>query len=444
MNCFAKSNDFKDFLKDYDAVIINDGYNMHYLSGYSGHEGCLLCVNNSFDGSFAYSGYLLTDSRYTEVACKEAPDFLCVDIAGVSYENAIKKLCILHSLKTYVEYSNVVSGAIDESAGIRILHIKDLTNFGEDRKLGEGDDFGEDRKLGEGDNFGEDRKLGENDDFGEDYKVGFENEIISYKQFKKLNEVMGKNVVLAELDEKVNSFRQIKCEEELGNIKEAEAIGDKAFGYIVDHLRISKHIITSNNMTEMDVAMKLENFMKKHGASALSFDTICASGINSSMPHAVPTTKALSDGDFLTMDFGCIFNGYCSDMTRTVYIGENPDKEKIDVYNTVLLAQTEALKAIKPGAKCSDVDKIARDIIANAGYGKYFGHGLGHSVGLYIHEEPRLSPKCDVILKPGMTMTVEPGIYLPGKFGVRIEDLVVVTEDGYKNLTNSPKELICI
>ena len=184
--------------------------------------------------------------------------------------------------------------------------------------------------------------------------------------------------------------------------------------------------------------------MRSHGASGLSFDTISASGKNSSLPHAVPTEKLIEEGDFLTMDFGCIYKGYCSDMTRTVFVGKNPSEKQRNVYKTVLKAQLEALKLVKPGAVCSEIDKCARDIIADAGYGDYFGHGLGHSVGLFIHEEPRLSPKCHDILEPGITVTVEPGIYIPGEFGVRIEDLVVVTGNGCRNLATSPKELICI
>ena len=158
----------------------------------------------------------------------------------------------------------------------------------------------------------------------------------------------------------------------------------------------------------------------------------------------MPQPKLLTEGDFLTMDFGCMYQGYCSDMTRTIHIGDTVEAEQQKVYDTVLRAQLAALSIVKPGMVCSDVDKCARDIIADAGYGDYFGHGLGHSVGLFIHEEPRFSMKCDAVLKPGVVITVEPGIYLPGRFGVRIEDMIVVTEDGYRNLASSPKELICV
>lgn len=268
------------------------------------------------------------------------------------------------------------------------------------------------------------------------YRIGFENEHISYRQYKAFADCFGDSFELVPLDGSINKLRMIKTDEEIANIAKAEAIGDEAFINIINYIE--------EGMTELDIALELEYFMKKNGASALSFDTIVASGKNSSMPHAIPTDKKIINGDFITMDFGCIYNGYCSDMTRTVIMGDEPTAKQLEVYTTVLEAQRQALKLIKPGAKCSDVDKCARDIIKNAGYGDYFGHGLGHSVGLFIHEEPRLSPKCDEILQPGMLMTVEPGIYLPGEFGVRIEDLIVVTEDGYKNLTSSPKPLIML
>ena len=153
--------------------------------------------------------------------------------------------------------------------------------------------------------------------------------------------------------------------------------------------------------------------------------------------------KKLEAGDFLTMDFGCIYDGYCSDMTRTVAIGYASDSMR-SVYDIVLRAQLESMKHIKAGALCNEVDAAARRVIADAGYGNCFGHGLGHSVGLFIHENPRFSPKCNALLKPGIVITVEPGIYIPGQFGVRIEDLVVVTEDGFVNLARAEKSLIIV
>ena len=181
--------------------------------------------------------------------------------------------------------------------------------------------------------------------------------------------------------------------------------------------------------------------MRSSGADSLSFETIVASGVRSSMPHGAPTDKKLKQGEFITMDFGCMVEGYCSDMTRTIHLGPASEEEK-KVYALVLKAQKEAMKAIKEGMSCLSVDKIARDIIMENGYGEYFGHGLGHGVGLEIHEEPFLSPSGDKTLRAGMLVTDEPGIYIPGKFGVRIEDLLLVRKKGCDVLSNSQKELI--
>lgn len=235
------------------------------------------------------------------------------------------------------------------------------------------------------------------------------------------------------MGEAVNQLRRIKSPEELELLRKAESIGDAAFTAILDFLK--------PGVTELEVAARLEYEMKLHGAHGFSFDTIIASGIHSSMPHAIPDEKKLEYGDFVTMDFGCIYGGYCSDMTRTVVIGKADEKQK-EIYQTVLEAQKAALAGIHAGLKGCEVDKMSRDVIEKAGYGAYFGHGLGHSVGLFIHENPRLSPNDQTVLLPNMIETVEPGIYVPGFGGVRIEDMVIVTEDGCENLTHSPKHLI--
>lgn len=253
-------------------------------------------------------------------------------------------------------------------------------------------------------------------------------------------ELTGMQVEFVPLEDAVNVYREVKTEDEIAKLARAEQIGDEAFTEIVKFI----HENWKDGLTEQRVALQLEYEMRLRGAEGTSFDTIAASGSNSSLPHAMPQPKLLTEGDFLTMDFGCMYQGYCSDMTRTIHIGEVVESEQKKVYDTVLRAQLAALSVVKPGMVCSDVDKCARDIIADAGYGDYFGHGLGHSVGLFIHEEPRFSMKCDAVLKPGVVITVEPGIYLPGRFGVRIEDMIVVTEDGYQNLASSPKELICV
>ena len=265
-------------------------------------------------------------------------------------------------------------------------------------------------------------------------RVGFENQSISYREYQEYSSGLT-HACLVDLDGSLDAMRQIKTDEEIEKLRTAESIGDAAFAHIVEYIR--------PGLTEKEIALELEYFMKKNGAEGLSFDTIAASGLNSSMPHAIPTDKPLQDGDFLTMDFGCLYEGYCSDMTRTVAIGHVSDHMR-EVYETVLRAQTESMKSIRAGVPCNEVDGVARRIIADAGYGDCFGHGLGHSVGLFIHENPRFSPKCTDILQPGMVITVEPGIYIPGQFGVRIEDLVAVTEDGYINLTSSDKSLIII
>lgn len=236
-------------------------------------------------------------------------------------------------------------------------------------------------------------------------------------------------------DEFIEEMRSVKTEREVELIKKAQQLTDDTFEYILDRIEIGR--------SEIDVMLDMEFFMRSKGSEGVSFDFIVVSGKNSSLPHGVPTKKLIENGDFITMDFGAVVSGYHSDMTRTVAVG-NVSEEQIKVYETVLKAQNEALKAIKPGVICKDIDKIARDIIYNAGYEGCFGHGLGHSVGIEIHENPNFNMRCDKILKQGTIMTVEPGIYLENRFGVRIEDMVYVTKDGIQNLTQSEKKLITL
>lgn len=264
------------------------------------------------------------------------------------------------------------------------------------------------------------------------FSIGFEDRYMRVSTFERYKEKLpeAKWVPLGEVLEQP---RRIKNEAELALLRQAEAIGDAAFTDILGIIR--------PGMTELQLAAELEYSMKRHGAEGFSFDTICASGIHSSMPHAIPDEKEIQYGDFITMDFGCIYQGYCSDMTRTVVVGKANDRQK-EIYNLVLKANLSVLSVIGPGQRCKDVDKIARDIISEGGYGECFGHGLGHSVGLYIHEQPALNKRDETLLEPGMIETVEPGIYIPGFGGVRIEDMIVITEDGYENLTHSEKKLI--
>lgn len=240
---------------------------------------------------------------------------------------------------------------------------------------------------------------------------------------------------LCPFDGMTEEIRCVKDEQELEATRQAEHIGDLAFEYILGEIR--------PGVSEKEIALKLELKMRELGASGLSFDTICASGVRSSMPHAEPTDKLIEIGDFVTMDYGCIYNGYCSDMTRTVAVGRVTDRQKL-VYETVLQAQKAAAEAMKAGVKASDVDKAARDVIEAAGFGGCFGHSLGHGTGLEIHEAPYASPVSKEILKAGMLLTDEPGIYLPGEFGVRVEDLCTITENGIIDLTESEKKLIIL
>ena len=230
-------------------------------------------------------------------------------------------------------------------------------------------------------------------------------------------------------------IRCIKDAAELEATKKAEHIGDQAFEYILGVIR--------PGISEKEIALRLELKMRELGASGLSFDTICVSGVRSSMPHGEPSDKLIEKGDFVTMDFGCVYEGYCSDMTRTVAVGSVTEKQKL-VYETVLAAQQAAAEVMRAGARASDVDKAARDLIDQAGFQGCFGHSLGHGTGLEIHEMPYASPVSKDILQAGMTLTDEPGIYIPGEFGVRVEDLCTITENGIINLTESKKELIIL
>lgn len=263
--------------------------------------------------------------------------------------------------------------------------------------------------------------------------IGFEDCYMNVREYKKLRTKLAEYQDFVEMQKIINEPRMIKSPEEIKNIAEAEKIGDEAFSYILDRIKEGR--------SEREIALEIEFFMKKQGATALSFDTIAASGKRSAMPHDIATDKIIKNGDFLTLDFGCIFEGYCSDMTRTVVVGKANDKQR-EIYDTVLKAQTAAINKIQTGIKCSDIDKIARDIIADAGYGENFGHSLGHSVGIEIHENPSFAPSCHEILKNGHVVTVEPGIYIEDFGGVRIEDLIAVENGSARNLTFSPKDLI--
>lgn len=229
--------------------------------------------------------------------------------------------------------------------------------------------------------------------------------------------------------------KMIKSPEELLKIMKAEAMGDICFSHILDFMKVG--------MTEIQVADEIERVLLALGAEGLSFPTICVSGTRTELPHGEPTDKVIMEGDLVTIDMGAVVEGYCGDMTRTVAMKYIRDDQR-EVYDIVLRSQEAGLKAVRAGARCFDVDKVCRDIIEDAGYGKYYIHGTGHGVGTEVHEAPTLNTRSDEILAEYMPVTIEPGIYIPGNFGVRIEDLAIVTDFGIINTTKSCKELIIL
>ncbi len=378
----ARRRHLKDVLlkKRADAVLIDSPSNLYYYTGFTGGEALFLMPAGDMNG------YIITDSRYYEQVEKECRDLTLVRLEKRGYGETLYQL-------------------IEELLKEGILLIQEE---GEERRE---KDLKKQKEV----------------------FIAIE-DTMQISRYMKLCEAC-KNISFRMEGEAIHECRMIKDEKEIQKIAEAEAIGDAAFSYILDRIK--------PGVTEAEIALELEFFMKRKGASRLSFDTIVASGTNSSMPHAQVTDKKIRQGEFVTMDFGCVYQGYCSDMTRTVAVGR-PTQEMKEVYQIVLDANLHAMEGIMEGKRCSEIDAIARDYIVKYGYGEYFGHGLGHGVGLDIHEEPRFSPKCDVVTRENMVITDEPGIYLPGNFGVRIEDLVVVKKDGFTKLSQSEKELIIL
>lgn len=336
-----------------DGLLISNGYNIRYLSGFTGATGYLFITENR--------KVILTDFRYTIQAEKESNGYEVFEIDG-SYEEAINML---------IEEEQVESLAF-EGADLLFSDYEELKNQ------------------------------------------------LKLSRFVSLKD-------------EVTMLRAIKMPWEIERLKMAESIGDIAFEKILG--------VIKPGMTELEVAALLEYYLKTNGAERTSFEPIVASGVNSSMPHAVPTNKKIENGDFLTMDFGCVYQGYCSDMTRTIVVGKASLEQK-KIYQLVLDAQLAAEDFLKAGYLGSEVDNVARKIIYDAGYEGCFGHGLGHSVGLFIHENPRLSPKENKVIEANMVVTVEPGIYIKDFGGVRIEDMVQVTEAGIVNFARSEKRLI--
>lgn len=264
--------------------------------------------------------------------------------------------------------------------------------------------------------------------------LGFEQDFVTFSIFKQFEEKFN-GVELLALSQVVEKLRLVKDEEELKLVKKAAEIADNAFSYLLT--------VIMPGMREVEVAIALEYKMRELGADGASFDTIVASGYRSALPHGIASDKVIENGDLVTIDFGAVYKGYVSDVTRTIVMGEPSDKQK-EIYNIVLEAQLNGVNNIKPGLTGKEADALTRDLINNHGYAEHFGHGTGHGIGMDVHEGPTLSPRGEVVLSPGMIVTVEPGIYIPDFGGVRIEDDVVITQDGGEVITKTTKELIII
>ncbi|WJH34305.1 Xaa-Pro peptidase family protein [Paenibacillus sp. CC-CFT747] len=265
-------------------------------------------------------------------------------------------------------------------------------------------------------------------------RLGFEQNSVTFGTYASYAKDLA-GIELVPVDALVEKLRMYKDEREIQIIQEAADLADRTFSYVTGILK--------PGMTEEEVALEMEFFMRKHGATGTSFETIVASGERSALPHGVASGRTLKGNEFVKFDFGALYKDYCSDLTRTVCLGQPTDKHK-EIYSIVLDAQLNVLDKLKPGMTGREGDALARDIIAKAGYGDYFGHGTGHGIGMEIHEAPRLSLHSDMVLEPGMVVTVEPGIYLPGFGGVRIEDDVVITDSGIRILTQSSKAFTVI
>jgi Xaa-Pro aminopeptidase len=258
--------------------------------------------------------------------------------------------------------------------------------------------------------------------------LAFESNYTLHSFAEKMTATLGKiGIKIVPTDGLVETMREIKDEAEIGLIRSAVRLNEEVFAEI--------HSTLADFSTEIDIALAIETTMRRKGAERPSFDTIVASGKNGALPHAVPGSSPLEKNGSLTIDMGLILDGYCSDMTRNLVVGK-PGKQYAKLHKLVRKAQLAGAAAVRAGVKCCDADKAARDIIVGAGYGEYFGHSLGHGVGLAVHEEPRLSSRSNKKLKAGMIVTVEPGIYIPGWGGIRLENMYVVREDGCENLNS--------
>lgn len=317
-----------------------------------------------------------------------------------------------------------------ESTNCRILITNDKDYFFTDMR------YLEEAKNAIGDRFevllgGVEEIKGIADDLG--IKALGVEENVSYGEYRSLEELF-KGIEFVAVDEAFSKIRAIKTEREISLIKTAQSVTETAFNEILPFIK--------EGVTEIEIAARLEYIMLKNGCE-LAFDSIVAFGENGSKPHAHRSERKLRRGEFVTMDFGAKYKGYCSDMTRTIALGA-VDERKARAYNAVLEANKLAEKAIKIGEKCCDIDAVARNYLAKFSLDKFFSHSLGHSVGVDIHEMPAFSPRCEEVLKEGMIITVEPGVYLEGDFGLRIEDMALVTKSGAEILTHADKNLIVL
>jgi Xaa-Pro aminopeptidase len=263
-------------------------------------------------------------------------------------------------------------------------------------------------------------------------KLGFEQNHLSCGTYRKLKTLLP-NCLLVSTENLVESLSVKKDQNEIDKIKKAVSITDQVLSEILDFVK--------PKVKEQDIAAEIEYKFKKYGSSAPFFETIVASGKRSALPHGVASSKRIEKGDLVTLDMGAVYDGYTADLTRTVVVGKANKRQK-EVYNIVLKAQKEAISKVKPKIKACDLDKVARDSIKKAGYEKYFGHGLGHGIGLLIHDNPTINPTSQQVLEPGMVITIEPGIYIPNWGGVRIEDDVLITQRGCEILTTAEKKLL--
>lgn len=261
--------------------------------------------------------------------------------------------------------------------------------------------------------------------------LGYEGAALVCDQYEKLKEMLGE--ISFDTSLALDALRQVKDADEIALIRRACAIADEGFDHIIAYIQ--------PGMTEMEVAAELEHYMRTLGSERPAFQTIIASGVRGSLPHGVASDKVIARGELVTMDFGAVCAGYHSDITRTICVGRADDRQRA-LYDAVLTAQQRALAALRPGVTGIEVDRIARDSLAEKDLEQYFGHGLGHSLGLEIHEEPRLSKAGKHTMQPDMLITDEPGVYIPGWGGIRIEDTVLITADGAEPLTHAPKEFI--